>query len=96
MYVVHSDFSIGSHLDKVFVSRRFFSCVSNCEIKCFCLSDHDLGYLSFRLGNLCPRGPGLWKFNNSLLNDTAFSDHISEGTNDLIACIEHFPSVKSW
>lgn len=60
--------------------------VTNCEIKPFCLSDHDSVFLSFRLNDLCPSGHGLWKFNNSLLQDVAFSDYISECMNDLIAC----------
>ena len=92
----NSDFLIGSRLDKIFISQRFFSSVSNCKIKPFCLSDQDLVYLSFCLGDLSPHGAGLWKFNNSLLDDTAFSDYISERMNDLIACLEHFPLVKSW
>ena len=90
----NSDFSIGSRLDKVFVTQRFFPSVLSCKIKPFCLSDHDIVYLSFCLNDLRPRGPGLWKFNNSLLDDTAFSDYISECMNALIACLEHFPSVK--
>ncbi|KAK2562278.1 Transposon TX1 uncharacterized 149 kDa protein, partial [Acropora cervicornis] len=38
----NSDFSIGSRLDKIFVSQSLFSFVSKCEIKPFCLSDHDI------------------------------------------------------
>ena len=81
-----SDFSVGSHLDKIFVSERFMTSVTKCEIKPFCLSNHYSVFLSFRLNDLCPSGPGLWKFNNSLLQDVAFSDYISESMNDLIAC----------
>ena len=60
--------------------------VTNCEIKPFCLSHHASVFLSFCLNDLCPSGPGLWKFNNSLLQDVAFSDYIWECINDLIAC----------
>ena len=38
----NSDFSIGSRLDKFFVSQSLFSFVSNCVIKPFCFSDHDI------------------------------------------------------
>ena len=77
----NSDFSIGSRLDKIFVSLSLFSFVSKCEIKPFCLSDHDIVYLTLRLDDLRPRGPGLWKFNNSLLQDTNFTEYISNHMN---------------
>ena len=92
----NSDFSIGSRLDKFLVSQSLFSFVSNCEIKPFCLSDHDIVYLTLRLDDLRPRGPGLWKFNNSLLQDTNFIEYITDRMNALIEGIEHFPSVKLW
>ena len=53
-------------------------------------------YLTIRLDDLRPRGPGLWKFNNSLLQDTNFSEYISDRMNALIEGMEHFPSVKLW
>ena len=43
-----------------------------------------------------PRGPGLWKFNNSLLADSIFCDFISARTSDLSNCISHFDSLKNW
>ena len=39
------------------------------------------------------RGPGLWKFNNSLLQDSLFCSFVSDRISD---CIESFPSVKEW
>ena len=92
----NSDFSIGSRLDKFLVSQSLLSFVSNCKIKPFCLSDHDIVYLTLRLDDLRPRGPGLWKFNNSLLQDTNVIEYITDRMNALIEGIEHFPSVKLW
>ena len=92
----NSDFSVGSRLDKFLVSQSLLSFVSNCEIKPFCFSDHDIVFLTLRLDDLRPRGPGLWKFNNSLLQDTNFTEYISERMIALIEGIEHFPSVKLW
>ena len=91
-----SDFSVGSCLDKFLVSQSLLSFVSNCEIKPFCFSDHDIVFLTLRLDNLRPRRPGLWKFYNSLLQDTNFTAYISDRMNALIEGIEHFPSVKLW
>lgn len=92
----NSALSVGSCLDKIFVSESFMTSVINCEIKLLCLSDHDTVFLSFHFNDLCSRGSGLWKFNNSLLQDVAFSDYVSERMNDLIVCLEHFPPVKLW
>ena len=92
----NSDFSIGSRLDKFLVSQSLLSFVSNCEIKPFCFSDHDIVFLTLRLDDLRPRGPGLWKFSNSLLQDTNFIEFISHRMNTLIEGIEHFPLVKLW
>ena len=54
----NSDFSIDSRLDIFFVSQSLFSFVSNCVIKPFCFSDHAIVYLTIRLDDLRPRGPG--------------------------------------
>ena len=53
-------------------------------------------FLTLRLDDLRPHGPGLWKFNNSLLQTTNFTEFISECMNALIEGIEHFISVKLW
>ena len=42
------------------------------------------------------RGPGLWKFNNSLLHDSVFCSLISDRISDLSDYINLFPSVKDW
>ena len=42
------------------------------------------------------RGPGLWKFNASLLKDNEFCAIIEDRISYLSSCIDYFPSVKSW
>ena len=71
------DFSIGSRIDKFFVSQRFMSSVASCEIKPCPFFDHDFIYLSIQSSENNSRGPGIWKFNNSLLNDSAFCEYIT-------------------
>ena len=34
--------------------------------------DYDAIFISLSLPNQCPRGPGFWKFNNTLLNDEQY------------------------
>lgn len=92
----NSDFSIGSRLDKFFVSRNFASFIDVCNISPCCFSDHDYVNLSLVVNINFARGPGLWKFNNSLLQDSQFCSFISERISDLSGCIESFPSVKEW
>ena len=63
----NSDFSIATRLDKFFVSSNFVPLLQSCGISPCCLSDHDFVFLQFVLNDNFARGPGLWKFNNSLL-----------------------------
>ena len=91
----NSDFPIGSRLDKFFVSSNFVRFAQSCNISP-CFSDHDFVNLHFVLNNNFPRGPSLWKFSNSLLQDNDFCALISDRIGDLLTCIVSFPSVKLW
>ena len=90
------DFSIGSRLDKFFVSNSLMSSIISCEISPCVFSEHDLICLSIRPDGNNSDGPGLWKFNSSLLSDSTFTEYITHSIRDLADHIEHFPSVKSW
>ena len=46
--------------------------VKNTEICPAIAPDHDAIHISLFLPNKCPRGPGYWKFNNTLLNDAQY------------------------
>lgn len=92
----NADFSIGSHLDKFFISENIANYATNCEISPCCLSDHDYVNLTLVFENLTPRGPGMWKFNNSLLNDELLCEYITGRINDLSSCKTSFDSVKTW
>ncbi len=92
----NSDFSIGSRLDKFFISKNLENFVDKCEILPCCLSDHDYVNLVFDFSDLTPRGPGIWKFNNSLLDDESFCVYMNDCITDLISCRNHFPSPKIW
>ena len=90
----NSDLSIGSRLDKFFVSRSIVPSVLSCEIVPFCLSDSVV--LSLQFNDNLARGPGLWKFNNSLLQDSDFCDFVTSRIQDLSSAIDVFQSVKVW
>ena len=90
------DFSIGTRLDKFFVTRNLVDSVSSCSITPCCFSDHDFVDLHFNLDNNSQHSPGLWKFNTSLLMDKDFCTLITERILDLANCIDLFSSVKEW
>ena len=54
-------------LDKFFVSKNVNKNTSACNIFPCVLSDHDFVSVKFKLSSFRVRGPGVWKFNNSLL-----------------------------
>ena len=92
----NSDFSIASRLDKFFISPDLVQFILSSSIRPCCFSDHDLVDLVIDLSKFSPQGPGLWKFNNSLLTDAAFCDHISNRIADLASASLFFPPKDWW
>ena len=92
----NSDFSIGSRLDKFFVSKSLRSNLLSSSISPCCLSDHDFLDLQFQLVNVPTSGPGIWKFNASLLRDSGFNDLISSRISELAEAIDSFADVSKW
>ena len=58
-----------SRIDFFLISRPLSSCVKN-------VADHKAVYLNIEVKNEFTRGPGLWKFNNILLEDESYKDLI--------------------
>ena len=73
----NSDFSIASRLDSFLISRYLCDEVVSCEIRPCVYFDHDFVYLDLDL-HTDVWGPGVWKFNNSLLQEDAFCASISD------------------
>ncbi len=92
----NSDFSLGCRLDKFLLSAGRLACAKSCSISPCSFSDHDYVSLVLDFHGLNPRGPGLWKFNNSLLDDDDFCTFISSRMASLIECGPVFPSIKLW
>ena len=70
----NSDFSIGSHLDSFLVAHELVNYLISCDISNCVLLDHDFDVLDFDISRVCDFGPGVWKFNNSLLDDRDYCD----------------------
>ena len=71
-------------LDYIFVSNSLHTSVTQIEIIPSLLSDHSAVILKLRplVGN--KRGPGYWKFNNSLTNDNQFVSQINSKIEDYL------------
>ena len=92
----NSDYSIASRLDKFYLSSNIANlCLSSSIIPC-CYSDHDYVNLHLDVSRLFPRGPGLWKFNNSLLDNPDFCDYVRSRIADLSSSISCFQSILLW
>ena len=92
----NSDFSICSRLDKFFVSKSLRSNLLSSSISPCCLSDHDFLDLCFQLVNVPTSGPGIWKFNASVLRESSFNDLISFRISELAEAIDSFADVRKW
>ena len=63
-------------LDYILTSPSIFDKVCQCEIKSIAMSDHRACHIDIVFTELC-RGPGYYKFNNSLLRDQEFVEKMN-------------------
>lgn len=87
-----SDFSIASRLDSFLISRYLWEQVVSCEIRPCVYSDHDFVYMELDLHLVSQHGPGVWKFNNSLLQDEKFCSSVSDLIDRFVQLRSSFPS----
>ena len=92
----NANLSIGSRLDSFLVCREVASSLSSCEISPCVFSDHDFVILDVDLSYVFDFGPGVWKFNNSLLDDRIYCDLIIELINQHLIFRHVFISVKDF
>ena len=90
------DLSVASRLDTFLVFRSFSSSVSSCDIAPCVFSDHDFVFISFDLGSSPRVGPGVWKINNSLLEDESFCEQIRALIDRFLLFKHAFISVSAF
>ena len=73
---------IHCRLDFFLISRSFMHMVSKTSISVSLNSDHSVVNLDINISNEI-RGPGFWKFNNSLLKDSQYLKFISDLINNV-------------
>ena len=69
---------VKSRIDFFLVAKNLTQFVKKSEIYPSIAPDHKVIYISLSLSNETPRGRGLWKFNNSLLNNEHYVNKIRE------------------
>ena len=67
-----------------------------CDILPCVFSDHDFVILDYDIAALPLRGPGVWKFNNSLLDDESFCLEISDLIEQFLAFRHCFASQRDF
>lgn len=92
----NADKSIGSRLDKFFIAKDLVTNVIKCEILPCVFSDHDSVDLIFDVENVFSHGPGVWRLNLALLQDTDFCDTIVQTITKLVEYQRCFPSLHEW
>lgn len=67
-----------TRLDYYLISRTLQSEVDTCVITESILTDHRMVILSLKTNSKSTRGPGFWKFNNSLLIDNTYNEQATK------------------
>lgn len=92
----NSNMSIGSRLDSFLLSRDLFTSLSSCEISPCVFSDHEFVTLDVDLSDVFDFGPGVWKFNNSLLEDRIYCALITDLIDQHLSFKHVFVSIKDF
>ena len=67
-----------SRIDFFLIVKNLFGDVKKSEIYHAIAPDHNAIYISISWPNKSPRGPGLWKFNNTLLKDMQYVSTVQD------------------
>ena len=67
---------VKSRIDFFLIAKDLTVYIKKSEILPAIAPDHNAIFISLTLPNKCPRGPGSWKFNNTLLKDPQYIDKI--------------------
>ena len=81
---------MSSRIDFFLVARHLTKWVERVETKVSNAPDHRAVRLTFLIAQVS-RGPGIWKFNNSLLEDKKYTDLIRE---NYIVISERYASLE--
>ena len=90
------DGQLASRIDLFGCPYSWVSSVSSCDIVPFPLSDHCAVLSTFSIPDIIPPGPGLWKLNISILQDTEYVKLITDFWLKWRRTQKDFPSLSDW
>ena len=70
--------------------------MSSCDIVSFPFSDHCAVLLSVSVPDVIPPGPGMWKFNVSVLEDPDYVQSVTDFWNSWRRRQNSFESLSKW
>jgi exonuclease III len=88
--------SQGSRIDMIWLPERYLGLVHSVEISPFLRSDHQCVFLEIALPFGVERGPGMWKFNVSLLKNEAFCAEVEDFWCNWRAERSRFCLLSNW
>ena len=89
------DFTLRSRLDRWYIPKETIGTATSC-IRACPHSDHSTVEVVFGLTDSRQRGKGVWKFNNTLLDDKAFGREITYVYSFWKACANEYPDKLEW
>ena len=93
---LNSNLTIGSQLDSFLVAHDLINSLLWCEISPCVFSDHEFVTLDVNLSHVFDFGPGVWKFNNFLLEDCVYCALITDLIDQHLGFKHIFVSVKEF
>lgn len=87
---------IKSRIDRIYFPNGWYDYVTGTEITPFSFSDHDMVTVQCFLPTPIKRGSGYWKFNNNLLSDDHFVNHINDCFKTFERDIKNFNTTSWW
>lgn len=90
------DGQFASRIDLMGCPYPWISSVSACDIVPFSFSDHCALLFTFSIPDVIPPGPGLWKLNVSILQETDYTKLITDFWLSWRLAQNNFPSLSDW
>lgn len=94
-FTFHRGFS-ASRIDFWLIQEQLLGYIIEADIGPGVFSDHSMVSVDISFDKNRKRGPGLWKFNNSLLQDTEFIEKINDLLGDLSKETEGLDPIQTW
>ena len=90
-----ADKTIKTRIDRIYITTSLIETATANIVTCP-LSDHDAVTATIQLPCENPRGPGIWKLNNTILSDTSYCHEISSFLDYWLTRQHEYESISQW